>query len=141
MTRWESSASDPNASGLSGTSYVINEYVAYPTLDGYSVLNINWIKNTSKLIVMFEGADQGRTVTDDHVHTSTWYAPGDIVNGNEWALITAEVTPTQHVSCSNYLYADGHADTVSLEDFYSWVQTDIANALTPYPTNFARPVK
>ena len=70
-----------NAAGIRGTSYVINEYVAYATEDGYSCLNINYMKSTHTLPVMFEGADYGRTVEDDHVHTSTWYAPADIAQG------------------------------------------------------------
>ena len=44
-----------NAAGIRGTSYVINEYVAYQTSDGYSVLDINKMKERHKLIVLFEG--------------------------------------------------------------------------------------
>ncbi len=121
---------------------MINEYVSYDTDDGFSVLNINWIKETSKLIVLFEGSDVGRTVSDDHVHTSTWFAPGDIVNGNAWAVILAEITPAQHgMDWSNYLYADGHVDTVDQETFNGWVQADITAVMSGNPTNFARPVK
>ncbi len=59
-----------NVVGIRGTSYVINEYVAYDTDDGYSCLNVNFLKSTNTLPVLFEGADYGRTVEDDHVHTS-----------------------------------------------------------------------
>ena len=130
-----------NANGMSGTSYVINEYVAYQTNDGQSVLNINQMRSTHTLIVLFEGANTGRSATDDHVHTSTWYAPGDIVRGRVWNTILSEVNPTQHVDCANYLYADGHSATVSLSTFSSWVQQDIQNYLNGNPTNFARPLK
>ncbi len=125
-----------NAAGIRGTSYVINEYVADTTPDGYFCLNINFLKATSALPVMFEGANYGRTVTDDHVHCSTWYAPSDIANGTVLDTMLAEINPTQHVTCANYMYADGHAVTVSYDTFLSWVQTDIANG-----TNFARPQK
>jgi prepilin-type N-terminal cleavage/methylation domain-containing protein/prepilin-type processing-associated H-X9-DG protein len=127
---------DANQAGLCGTSYVINEYVSDTTPDGYYCLNINFLKATSTLPVMFEGADYGRTVTDDHVHCSTWYAPTDIADGTVLDVMLAEINPTQHVTCANYMYADGHAETVSYETFLSWVQTDIANG-----TNFARPDK
>jgi prepilin-type N-terminal cleavage/methylation domain-containing protein/prepilin-type processing-associated H-X9-DG protein len=125
-----------NASGIRGTSYVINEYVAYQTTDGYAVLNINKVKATHQLIVLFEGADTGRSANSDHVHTSTWYAPGDIADGLVWNTMIAEINPAQHVDCANYLYADGHAGTVSGSTFYQWVQRDIANG-----TNFARPAQ
>ena len=87
----------PNVNGICGSSYVINQYVAEPTNDGYAVQNINWITEKPNLIVLFEGADTGRTVLDDHVHTSTWFAPGDVANNNVWPVITAEINPTQHV--------------------------------------------
>ncbi len=70
-----------NVAGLSGTSYVINEYLADTTSDGYSVQNAKWISNKTQLIVLFEGADTGRTVQGDHVHTSTWFCAG---RHSEW---------------------------------------------------------
>lgn len=129
----------PDAAGLMGTSYVINEYVAYQTSDGYSVLNINKIQNADTLIILFEGADTGREATDDHVHTSTWYAPIDIERNQYWNTILAEINPTQHTDCANYLFADGHADKVTMETFSDWVQQDVANFLNGGWTNFARP--
>ena len=123
-----------DAGGISGTSYVINEYVAYQTTDGFSVQNMKQMASTHNLIVLFEGADNGRTALDDHVHTSTWYSPVQIARGTLWNTITAEINPIQHVDCANYLYADGHADTISLDTFQNWVQQDIASG-----TNFARP--
>ena len=66
---------------------------------------------------MFEGANYGRTVTNDHVHCSTWYAPSDIANGTVLDTMIAEINPTQHVTCANHMYADGHAVTVSYDTF------------------------
>ena len=124
------------AAGYSGTSYVINEYVAYATPDGFYALKINKIKDTTKLIVFFEGSDT-RLITDDHVHTSTWYAQGDIDAGIEWSVITSEFNPARHSDdTANYLFADSHAETISLTTLQSWVAQDIANG-----TNFARPAK
>jgi len=127
---------EANAGGISGTSYVINEYVADTTPDGAYCLNINFLSSTHALPVLFEGADYGRTALDDHVHCSTWYSPGDIAQGTVLDVMIAEINPTQHANCANYLYADGHAETVSYETFLSWVQADIAAG-----TNFARPQK
>ena len=124
------------AGGIRGTSYVINEYVADVTSDGYDCLNINFMRSTHTLPVVFEGADYGRTAMDDHVHCSTWYAPVDIAQGTVVNIMTAEINPQQHGTCANYLYADGHAETVSYDTFLSWVQADIAAG-----TNFARPQK
>ncbi len=131
---------DPDATGLRGTSYVINEYVAVtpqqggPT-DGYAVLNINQMRDTHSLVVLFEGANS-RTSQDDHVHTSQWYAPSDIARGRVWNTILQDINPQQHNDCSNYLYADGHARIVSYSEFSTWVDDDVRNG-----TNFTRPVK
>ena len=130
-----------NANGICGTSYLINQYLAEATTDGFSVQNINWIADKTKLIVLFEGADTGRLVTDDHVHTATWFAPSDVLNNNVWPVITAEINPTQHVDCANYLFADGHAETVAINTFASWVQQDIAYVLKHNNQNFARPTR
>ncbi len=126
----------PNAAKLRGTSYVMNEYVCDTTVDGYYVTNINQLKSTHDLVVFFEGADAGRSVTDDHVHTSTWYAPTDISSGTVLDTMLSEINPSQHVDFANYLYADGHVESVSFATFNTWVQQDIAGG-----TNFARPQK
>jgi prepilin-type N-terminal cleavage/methylation domain-containing protein/prepilin-type processing-associated H-X9-DG protein len=122
-------------SASSITSYLINEYVSFPTTDGYAVLNINQMKGTQKLIVLFEGSDT-RLITEDHVDTSQWYLPFDVAHGLAWSMMLKDITPTRHGDCSNYLYADGHSETISLTAFSGWVQQDIAHG-----TNFARPLQ
>ena len=131
----------PDVNGLLGTSYVINEYVAYQTTDGYSVQNINKIQDADSLIILFEGANTGREATDDHVHTSTWYAPVSVYRGQYWNVILAEINPAQHTDCANYLFADGHADKISMETFSNWVEQDAASVLVDpnNATNLARP--
>jgi prepilin-type N-terminal cleavage/methylation domain-containing protein/prepilin-type processing-associated H-X9-DG protein len=131
----------PNANGIVSSSYVINQYVAEQAPDGNSVLNINWIANKTTLIVLFEGADTGRTVEDDHVHTSTWFAPSDIANNNVWPVITAEINPEQHVDGANYLFADGHAATVPFATFQGWVQQNVVQVIHHLSVNFARPIR
>jgi prepilin-type N-terminal cleavage/methylation domain-containing protein/prepilin-type processing-associated H-X9-DG protein len=142
-----------NVAGIRGTSYVVNEYVAHvtgnpPVIPNLSVMNINAMRDTHSLIVLFEGADTGRKVTDDHVHTSAWYASSDVASGlaTVMARMQLEINPAQHDTCANYLYADGHAETVSVSTFTQWVQADIAvdaanpTAVVPV-ANFARPVQ
>ncbi len=118
---------------VAGTSYVINEFVAYPTPN--SILNYNQLQQTSKLIILFEGA-YSRTADDDHVHTSQWYAPGDIEHGLAWNTIISEINPQAHIDTANYLYADGHVDTIPLETIYSWfLQTAPPGLILPCQPN------
>ena len=119
--------------GAKGTSYVINEFIAvlYPE----SVLNLHKMKETSKVIILFEGAD-GRTVNQEHAHCASWYTPLKISKGQVWDWMLTEIQPNRHGDSANYLYADGHVDTIPEATVYQWVQKDIANG-----TNFAQPYK
>ncbi len=97
---------------------MINEFVAYPTPN--SVLFFSKLKQTSKLIILFEGA-VNLAADDDHVHTSQWYAPGDIAHGLAWATENSEININAHGgNAANYLYADGHAETISADTIYQW---------------------
>jgi prepilin-type N-terminal cleavage/methylation domain-containing protein/prepilin-type processing-associated H-X9-DG protein len=121
--------------GAKGTSYVINEFIStsYPE----SVLNLHKMKQTSKVIILFEGAD-GRTVTEDHVHAYTWYPALRVARGEAvvWAYMLIEIQPNRHGDAANYLYADGHVETIPEETVYRWMQQDMKNG-----TNFAQPFK
>jgi prepilin-type N-terminal cleavage/methylation domain-containing protein/prepilin-type processing-associated H-X9-DG protein len=131
---------NPTITGLRGTSYVINEYVSYKTNDGFSVLNMNKMSSTSRVIVLFEGANEGRATKLDHVHCSNWYSPGDIAMNTVWETILAEINPIQHQeTCSNYLYADGHVETIPRGTLEAWVQRDVQNRQAGRNTNFTRP--
>lgn len=116
-----------------GTSYVINEYVTIETDDLMSVRNINKMKQTSNTIIVFEGADD-RAENNEHVHASLWYTERNISRNLWWQQFRAEVNPHRHADTANYLYADGHVETISEETVYQWMQRDIAQG-----TNFAIP--
>jgi prepilin-type N-terminal cleavage/methylation domain-containing protein len=131
---------DPNsearlADSNKQSSYVINEYVSS---DASSVPGavplLTKVKETSKLITLFEAADKAGSVANDHAHCSTWYSAFKIANGFVWAGITGEINPQRHVDSANYLYADDHVQTISESTLYQWVQRDIAQG-----TNFAKP--
>ena len=116
-----------------GASYVINEYVS-SRIPG-AVHSLAKLQETSKLIILFEGADE-MGITDDHVHASLWYLPFNVANNAVWATVVSEIHPSRHTDSANYLYADGHAETIPEETLYQWVQDDIGRG-----THFARPEK
>jgi len=127
--------------GAKGTSYVINEYISTNLYDdvgtNISVLNLHKMKQTSKVIILFEGADR-RLIAEDHVHASQWYTTNWVGMGEAmvWAHMLIEIQPNRHGETANYLYADGHVDTIPEATVYQWMQQDIKNG-----TNFARPFK
>ena len=130
-----------NSAGLVSTSYLIDEYVAYATGDGLYALNINKIKETQRTLVMAERMSTNVNAPLDHFHASTWYSPFNVAANLVWPTIVAEINPGARTNCANFLYADGHSDTIGQEQFKQWVQGDIANWQKGTPTNFAAPVK
>jgi prepilin-type N-terminal cleavage/methylation domain-containing protein/prepilin-type processing-associated H-X9-DG protein len=129
--------SDPNGEALfvlKATSYVINNYVAMPTIPD-AVRNYAKLPESSKTFVLFEGSDQrDLSAEEDHVHVSDWYLTAD--PDAVWATITSEVQPDRHREAANYLYADAHVDLIPQETIQQWVMSDLQNG-----TNFAKPTK
>ena len=116
------------------SSYLINEYVTSDVKG--AVLYLTKLKATSKQIIVFEAGarpEQNAAFTD-HAHCSTWYTAFKISNGFVWSGIVSEIAPDRHVNCANYLYADGHVQTIGQSTVYQWVQADLAQG-----TNFAKP--
>ena len=115
-----------------GTSYVINDLVANDRLE-HSVTNLNGLRNTHGLVVMFERSDQS-AVTNDHVHCGNFYQPFRVERNLVWSLMKQEIAPDRHQDISNYLFADGHVVGIPASTLRAWVDQDIANG-----TNFAEP--
>lgn len=115
-----------------GTSYVINEFVANPAIEG-SIVNINHMSSTHMVIVLFEGSvDRG--LNDEHVHCSQFYLPIRIATGTVWAFLQRELDTSRHFDTSNYLFADGHVASIAETTVEAWTNQDIAMG-----TNFALP--
>ena len=100
---------------------------------GSAILKLTKLKATSKTLIVFEGADN-RKPTAEHVHASLWYDPSNIASNLVWTYMLTEIKPNRHGDSANYLYADGHVDTIPEETVFDWVQQNIAKG-----TNFARP--
>lgn len=115
-----------------GTSYLINNLIANPTVPD-AIRNLHSMTETSKSIVMFEGAD-GRNVNDDHAHCSDFYNAGRVRLGLVWSAIQKELATNRHRGAANYLFADGHVSAVAESEVQQWVDDDLKNG-----TNFARP--
>ena len=108
-----------------GTSYLISEYVSTENLDG-AVLNLHKLKETTKLIILMEGADNNGPM-DDHAHVSSWYSPLNISKGWVWTIMQKEIHPSRHGTTANYLYADHHVSTISAVELKAWVDQDLVD--------------
>ena len=115
-----------------GTSYVMNGYLAVVVhddgepghgihlIDG-AVKNINKVKATSRTMAMFEAVASPEPV--DHVHAFEWFEEEHVQNGTVFDAVRAEVAVDRHHgSLANYLYLDGHVESIPAEQIQAWCQ-------------------
>ena len=114
-----------------GTSYVFNDCLSLP--GPKAKLKLRQLTQTSKTITVFEGADsRGYEFYYDHAHVSSWFSPLNISKGRVLGEIKKDVQIDRHSGHANYLYADGHVETMDQDTIATW-----ASAAPPY--DFARP--
>jgi prepilin-type N-terminal cleavage/methylation domain-containing protein/prepilin-type processing-associated H-X9-DG protein len=112
------------------TSYAMNGYLraegfnpAGPT-PGF-VTRFSQLAETHKTIVMFE-AGNGVDSTKDHVESPDWFDTTNLKrntppNHAVWDDVTGEVAVDRHHGTSaNYLYADGHVDSITADQIQEW---------------------
>jgi len=107
-----------------GTSYILNEYLC---VDGDDArLTLDEVQATSKTILMFESADaMGTSLQGDHTHSRLWFAKP----GKEWERVQQDVCPDRHAGTANYLYVDGHVETITAEEVGFWATSGYNFAL------------
>ncbi len=132
------------------TSYVLNGYLRKPTSTELLVYpeiardfasNFNQLAETHSTMVMFEAGD----LVDqqfDHIHSWEWFTEEYPTAAERWDRIadekaderdTGEVAVNRHNGgMANYLYADGHVDTLPASQISQWVDEEF---------NFAKPQK
>lgn len=117
-----------------GTSYVINPYLAMPTL-AERAMTFNKIKQSTRTLVFFEGA-HARTTAPQSDRAASWDWYGNPNFQIVWNKVTADISLDRHGDCSNYAFVDGHIETIPETTVYDWVRADFNNG-----TNFTIPVK
>jgi prepilin-type N-terminal cleavage/methylation domain-containing protein/prepilin-type processing-associated H-X9-DG protein len=115
--------SDPRANERltnNGTSFVINEFLAVPVRDpfGNEIDRIHTLDNLPQPIetmMLFEVADSyGPNEYADHTHSRGWFLG--------WKYVTGDIQPDRHHTggkapdhtrgSANYLFADGHVESI-----------------------------
>jgi prepilin-type N-terminal cleavage/methylation domain-containing protein/prepilin-type processing-associated H-X9-DG protein len=121
------------------TSYVLNSYVTLegPGWEG-SVTNLYNLHSATRTMVAFEATPY---VHLDHTHSHDWFSTYNLRrNGPDqryvWRDVKAEVAVDRHYGqAANYLFADGHVETIPAEQIRRWTTEPTEDN----PTNFAKP--
>ncbi len=102
--------------GVRYSSFAVNglldpiHYRYGPSRNKYN--NINAIRHATSCIWISEAPDSESFNLTDHIHPESW--EGSIEYAKDF------VAWDRHIGVSNYLFADGHADTFEFEQTYSW---------------------
>jgi prepilin-type processing-associated H-X9-DG protein len=125
----------------SETSYVFNSYLTVPAFgleEEQPITNLWKLKQTSKVIMLFEASN---AIQFDHTHSFDWFTEYNVKwNSLEhplvWNAVKKDVAVDRHFGdAANYLYADGHAKTISSQEVMQWCFEGTAQ------TNFVRPYR
>lgn len=120
-----------------GTSYVLNSYIFVPKIDPFGrpmgkLLNRPaLLPEPDRTLLAFVCSDQmGTGPGNDHTHSERWTA---------WDAVRRDISPDRFhggrsggsKGKSNYLYADGHVESIPAAEFKSRIQIGPNPALPP----------
>jgi prepilin-type N-terminal cleavage/methylation domain-containing protein/prepilin-type processing-associated H-X9-DG protein len=123
------------------TSYAMNGYLRPPDMGltgpmpGFAP-KFSQLAETHSTIVMFE-AGTAVDVTKDHVECPDWFGFDNMKyntspNHAVWDQVSGEVAVSRHHGTSaNYLYADGHVDTITADQIEEWCNAGTNFAIPP----------
>jgi len=112
------------------TSYVANDYIFNdldPEIVSEKLRYLRQVESTSQTMTVFEGSDS-RSIKDDkievteHAHASEWFTPLKIAKGFVLWSMEREIVLERHATTSNYLYLDGHVQTIDASVIRAWVE-------------------
>jgi prepilin-type N-terminal cleavage/methylation domain-containing protein/prepilin-type processing-associated H-X9-DG protein len=119
-----------------GTSYVANDYLFNdldPHIASDQVRFLRQVGSTSQTMVAFEIADRwAADKGNDHAHAVDWFTPLNVSKGVDWIMFAIEqqIMLQRHATTSNYLFLDGHVESIPAERIRQWAADGV---------NFAEP--
>jgi prepilin-type processing-associated H-X9-DG protein len=109
-------------------SYTLNEYTSVDLVDPFGGLlechrKLDALPRPVLTMIVFEIADAaGVNTFNDHTHSRNWHLG--------WNSVTADIQPDRHGSVANYLFADGHVESIPASKLKARIEAE---------DNFAKP--
>ena len=102
------------------TSYVINDYLAANVED--AARNLRQVETTHRTMLVFEAANETKVGPQyEHVHAADWFSEFNIQNDFVMWSIERELQIDRHHETANYVFLDGHVETISAAQIEQWV--------------------
>jgi prepilin-type processing-associated H-X9-DG protein/prepilin-type N-terminal cleavage/methylation domain-containing protein len=105
------------------TSYLLNSYICIRG-DSGAITNYFRIPAKSKTFIAFETSDKVGTAHADHTHGVNWFKDPPTLPtriSRTWARIKQDIQTDRHAGGSNYLFGDGHVQTIDESQINEWV--------------------
>jgi prepilin-type N-terminal cleavage/methylation domain-containing protein/prepilin-type processing-associated H-X9-DG protein len=117
---------------IKGTSYVANDFLINdkdPAILDDKIGFVRYLRqvpSTSKTFVAFEIADKDPdkplTHVVEHAHASLWFSLFNVERGFVAKTMQLDVDIKRHFNSSNYLFLDGHVETIAADQILAWVE-------------------
>lgn len=111
------------------SSYALNEYTSVDLVDPFGRLlesfrKLDALPKPSDTMTTFEISDAaGVSLFNDHTHSRNW---------SSWSSVVADIQPYRHGASANYLFADGHVQSLAAAQLKARLEAG---------DNFAKPPK
>jgi prepilin-type processing-associated H-X9-DG protein/prepilin-type N-terminal cleavage/methylation domain-containing protein len=114
------------------TSYLMSDYVTVP--GSGAVLNLFRIESTHVTIIAYECTESLAldAACFDHVHAKNWFTRTHIEQKTVFKTIQSDVEVERHLGGANYLFADGHVESIYKEQIGKWAE-EAQNFAEPSP--------
>ena len=127
---------------MGGTSYILNEYLAVDERDPFGnpvspPYRLHNLYQPTGTMLLFEVSDDyGWDPLSDHTHSRSWLVG--------WNQVISDIQPDRHGGAApaedhsrgraNYLFADGHVDSLEAESLKEQIENGINPARPPLPS-------
>ena len=135
---------------IKATSYVANDYIINDIASDQVTDQVRYLRqvpSTHRTMAVFEISDAISATPDDdgnnggdedddddyiveHAHASEWFSPLNIQRKRVARVMQGDIQLDRHMGGSNYLFLDGHVETIAASQITDWVDESF---------NFAQP--